>query len=436
MENISNINTPFEPTNEHEELLPQVHKIISQVQNDAGKNSSLLGNISVLLITIFLFLGSGLINNPVVDIFIIIIVILIHETGHLIAMKLFGYKDVKMFFIPFFGAAVSGKHDDVSSPKKALISLAGPVPGIIIGLTFVILSGLAESELLYKVAIMFVYLNGLNLLPLFPFDGGRIMTEMFFIRNRYFELLFKIFAIVVFVLAAITFKDFILAFLAITLFLTISHSFKLATLAVELKKKYSFKFERSLLAQNNSVLNIVVSGLIRKFPNPKGERFYLNLIYDLWERLKYIRPKISSTIGISIGYLFFLFLAVIFFFPIGQSTEEFPKQDTIYFKDKSNSDGIKYHENGKVHIISSWNNGKRDGIWSEYDEEGILISNYLFDDDNFVCKMRFTNGRPFDTLYTEHLTKDEKDFITNDLQSFVNNPQFNPDAIEQDSLVR
>jgi Zn-dependent protease len=381
-----------------------------------------LGNISVLLITIVLFLGSGLINNPVVDIFIIIIVILIHETGHLIAMKLFGYKDVKMFFIPFFGAAVSGRHDDVGPSKKAIISLAGPVPGIIFGLTLVMLSGFAQTELLYKAALMFVYLNGLNLLPLFPFDGGRIMTEMFFIRNRYFEFLFKVFAVAVFIIAAITFKDFILAFIALTLFLTISNSFKLATLTIELKKNNPLTYEGSLLDQNNRVLNTVVSGLIAKFPNPKGERFYVNLIYDLWERLKYIRPNISSTTGISIGYLFFLFLSVIIFFPISQSAEDFPKQDTIYFGNNSDNAGVTYHKNGKVHIVSSWKAGKRDGIWSEYDEEGILISKYLFDEDNFVCKMRFTNGRPFDTLYLIHLTKDEKDFISNELKSFKNNP--------------
>jgi Zn-dependent protease len=436
MENISNIDTPLEPVNEQEELLPEVQKVISQVRNDSGKGSSALGSISVLLITIFLFLGSGLINNPVVDIFIIIFVILIHETGHLIAMKIFGYKDVKMFFIPFFGAAVSGRHDDVSSSKKALISLAGPVPGIIIGFTLVMLSGFAHSELLNKAAIMFLYLNGLNLLPLFPFDGGRIMTEIFFIRNRYFEFLFKIFAVAVFIIAAITFKDFILAFIAITLLLTISNSFKLATLTIELKKNNPFNYEGSLLDQNNRILNTVVSGLIAKFPNPKGERFYVNLIYDLWERLKYIRPKISSTIGISMSYLFFLFLSVIFFFPISQSAEDFPKQDTIYFGNNSESAGVTYHKNGKVHIVSSWKDGKRDGIWSEYDEEGILISKYLFDDDKFVCKMRFTKGRPFDTLYLVHLTKDEKNFIANELQSFKNNPQFNPDAVEQDSLGR
>ena len=119
MESMSNNDEFLDAVSEQEELLPQANKIVSQLRNNTGKKSSPWGNISVLLITIFLFMGSGLINNPIIDIFIIIVVILIHETGHLIAMKYFGYKDVKMFFIPFFGAAVS-KADDVSSSKKAL----------------------------------------------------------------------------------------------------------------------------------------------------------------------------------------------------------------------------------------------------------------------------------------------------------------------------
>jgi len=202
-----------------------------------------------------------------------------------------------------------------------------------------------------------------------------------------------------------------------------------------MKQKADFNYEGSLLKQNNSVLNIVVSELMMKFPNPKGERFYSNLIYDLWERLKYIPPKIGSTIGLSFGYSFFLFLAVIFFFPIGNSGEEFPKRNTVYFEDDNKSEGVKYYENGKAHIISSWKSGKRDGIWSEYDEEGTLISKYIFDEDNFVCKIRWVKGYGFDTLYYEELSEEEIDFITNELESFANNPRFNSDASFSDSLA-
>lgn len=414
MEDISDITSTSMESNK-EELLPQVQTVVNNLRNRANKKSSPWGNISVLLITIFLFLGSGLISNPILDIIIIIFVIIIHELGHLIAMKAYGYKDVKMFFIPFFGAAVTGKNENISSSKKAIISLAGPVPGITLGFLLLITSFFLHSQFVYKLSIMFIYLNALNLLPLFPFDGGRFMSEMFFIRNRYFEFIFKVIAVSIFIIAAIEFQDFILAFIGITLFFSIGTSYKLALLAKELKRDNVLLIEGSLIEQNNNVLNKVIYSLINKFPNPKGEHYYDNLIFDLWERLKYIPPKVSSSVGLSFSYIFFLFLPVSLFIPFGNSPIEYSQKNDTYFFNGNANDGIKYYPNGKVHIISSWKDGKRDGIWSEYDEQTILTAKYLFVDDRFVYKMKYVGGR-FDTLTYKQLSQAEKEFILTELK--------------------
>jgi len=414
LEDISDITSTSMESNK-EELLPQVQTVVNNLRNRANKKSSPWGNISVLLITIFLFLGSGLISNPILDIIIIIFVIIIHELGHLIAMKAYGYKDVKMFFIPFFGAAVTGKNENISSSKKAIISLAGPVPGITLGFLLLITSFFLHSQFVYKLSIMFIYLNALNLLPLFPFDGGRFMSEMFFIRNRYFEFIFKVIAVSIFIIAAIEFQDFILAFIGITLFFSIGTSYKLALLAKELKRDNVLLIEGSLIEQNNNVLNKVIYSLINKFPNPKGEHYYDNLIFDLWERLKYIPPKVSSSVGLSFSYIFFLFLPVSLFIPFGNSPIEYSQKNDTYFFNGNANDGIKYYPNGKVHIISSWKDGKRDGIWSEYDEQTILTAKYLFVDDRFVYKMKYVGGR-FDTLTYKQLSQAEKEFILTELK--------------------
>ena len=57
----------------------------------------------------------------------------------------------------------------------------------------------------------------------------------------------------------------------------------------------------------------MITALINKFPNPKGDRFYENLVNDLWERIKYIPPKVSSTMGLSFGYFTSLALIISFF---------------------------------------------------------------------------------------------------------------------------
>ena len=312
MEDIINNDVSLEILRD-EELLPRVETIVNQIRTSEAKKNSPWENISVLIITVILFFGSGIIDNPVTDIFLLIFIIIIHEAGHLIAMKAYGYKDVKMFFIPFFGAAVSGKNDNVSSSKKAVVSLSGPLPGIIIGFLLFIYSVLSREPFVYKIASFFILLNGLNLLPLFPFDGGKFMSEMFFARNKYFEFIFKVIAIAIFIIAAVAFKDIILAVIGVSLSLTIGTSYKLAAITKRIKEKNNCKFEGNFLDQKNDLLNIIISELITNFPNPRGEHFYTNLVNDLWERLKYIPPKISSTIGLSFGYFASLSLVVFFF---------------------------------------------------------------------------------------------------------------------------
>ena len=46
--------------------------------------------------------------NNAAKVGILVGVVLLHELGHYAGMRLFGYRDVRIFFIPFFGAAASG----------------------------------------------------------------------------------------------------------------------------------------------------------------------------------------------------------------------------------------------------------------------------------------------------------------------------------------
>ena len=62
-------------------------------------------------------------------------IVVFHELGHFFAMKAFRYKDLGIFFIPLLGAYVSGKKREVSQKESAIILLAGPLPGIILGIS-------------------------------------------------------------------------------------------------------------------------------------------------------------------------------------------------------------------------------------------------------------------------------------------------------------
>ena len=64
---------------------------------------------------------------------VLVAVLLLHELGHLVAMRWAGYRDLKIFFIPFIGAMVSGREQQATAGQKMLVLLAGPVPGIVLG---------------------------------------------------------------------------------------------------------------------------------------------------------------------------------------------------------------------------------------------------------------------------------------------------------------
>jgi stage IV sporulation protein FB len=125
----------------------------------------------------------------------IVLVLLIHEFGHLLVMKMYGYKSLNMIFIPFLGAMVTGNKMQVSQKQKIMISLMGPLPGIILGcsLFIICLSGNANVYLV-EFALLLICINVLNLVPLDPLDGGNIMETLFFPSSDKAKMFFALFS--------------------------------------------------------------------------------------------------------------------------------------------------------------------------------------------------------------------------------------------------
>lgn len=151
--------------------------------------ASMIKTIGSLALFVALFALLGIKIN---FIFLVVLVLFIHEMGHLIAMKSFGYQDVGMFFIPFLGAVVTGRKEEMSQLQRIIIVLAGPLPGIIIGSAF--LFGFATGMLppaFLLFGIVFVALNVLNLIPIDPLDGGKLFEMLFFSFSDFAKLMFN-----------------------------------------------------------------------------------------------------------------------------------------------------------------------------------------------------------------------------------------------------
>lgn len=166
---------------------------------------------------------------------LLIPILLFHEAGHWVAMRLFGYRNLRMFFIPLFGAAVSGQHFNVAGWKKTVVSMAGPAPGVLLGTALAFLSMVVDQPWLERLALLTVVLNAFNLLPFLPLDGGWILNATLFCRRAWLETGFKVMAIVALLLAGARTDDRIWIFLAVAMALTLKSTWRLGRLAERLR---------------------------------------------------------------------------------------------------------------------------------------------------------------------------------------------------------
>ena len=149
-----------------------------------------------------------------------------HELGHFAGMRLFGYRDVRMFFIPFLGAAVSGKKVGVARWKEGVVLLLGPVPGLLLGAALLVAGLRTPHPTLHSLAFSLIVINGLNLLPVAPLDGGRLFQMLLFSRNRFLEVAFLGVAAAVLGMVAVRTGTWALLALAFLLVITLPFRYR------------------------------------------------------------------------------------------------------------------------------------------------------------------------------------------------------------------
>jgi Zn-dependent protease len=107
-----------------------------------------------------------------------VLLLLLHELGHVIQLRREGVEASAPVFIPFLGAAIWSKSLGKDAAAEARVGLAGPILGSIA--TLIPLGiWLATGEDLWRaLAYIGFFLNLLNLLPVLPLDGGRAMAAL------------------------------------------------------------------------------------------------------------------------------------------------------------------------------------------------------------------------------------------------------------------
>jgi Zn-dependent protease len=98
----------------------------------------------------------------------------VHEMGHYLAARQRGLAVGAPTFIPFVGAWIQLKDMPHDAETEAYVGLAGPLLGTVGALACYFVAREQGSPLLLAVAYAGFMLNLFNMIPLSPFDGGRI----------------------------------------------------------------------------------------------------------------------------------------------------------------------------------------------------------------------------------------------------------------------
>jgi Zn-dependent protease len=108
----------------------------------------------------------------------IVVLIWVHEMGHVVQLRREGIPASAPMFIPFLGAFVAMKQMPKDALAEARIGLAGPLLGTLGGIATLGLYAVTREPLFLGLAYFDFIINLFNLAPLLPLDGGRAVGAM------------------------------------------------------------------------------------------------------------------------------------------------------------------------------------------------------------------------------------------------------------------
>lgn len=136
------------------------------------------GKFGGAITSMLIFTGTYALLYPVSFAIGLLVMIFIHEMGHVIAAKHKGLPVSAPIFIPFMGAFINMKRNPRDAATEAYIGYGGPLLGTI-GATITFALGVwLDYPVLYSVAYIGFLINLINLVPIHPLDGGRISVAI------------------------------------------------------------------------------------------------------------------------------------------------------------------------------------------------------------------------------------------------------------------
>jgi Zn-dependent protease len=99
--------------------------------------------------------------------------IYVHEMGHVIALRRYGFKATAPMFIPGFGALIRLQQQVRNPREDAEIGLAGPIYGLGAAAVALAVWFATKQPIFAAIAGVGAWINLFNLIPIGTLDGGR-----------------------------------------------------------------------------------------------------------------------------------------------------------------------------------------------------------------------------------------------------------------------
>jgi Zn-dependent protease len=136
--------------------------------------SALLKTGGSMALSIYVYAQQG--NWPFAIGFVLLI--LIHEMGHVVANWYYGIKQSPPIFIPYMGAVIFLRQNPPDAKAEAVVGIAGPVAGTAGALLCYLLGIRFNNPLLEFLAMYAFLMNLFNMVPCPPLDGGRVAAAI------------------------------------------------------------------------------------------------------------------------------------------------------------------------------------------------------------------------------------------------------------------
>ena len=296
-------------------------RVLEELEKIRNPRTNWVQTLVILAASLALFVLLGMRNSPLTFTAALVGVLLFHELGHYVGMRIFGYRNVRMFFIPFLGAAVSGQKTTVKSYQEAIVTLLGPLPGLCLAVVLfavAFISGIGQQhrrELLW-LSMLFGLINEFNLLPVFPLDGGRLLNQILFSRNRYLDGIFQFLAALAFIAYGVARQRYFFVILGGSFVTGVGPSFKMNSIAQRIATLLGDQMPPVDGPIPLTLLRAMVGQVQSLLPTVKTAKGVAAVTSRIWEKMHVQPPGAVATVVLLLVYLTAAMLSIPWLLPL------------------------------------------------------------------------------------------------------------------------